>query len=115
MKRLLLDEKELVLQYDKLKNVNEVANLFNISVSTVQRKLKKNGITLTSKYCTLNDDEVLKQYSLLKNIHKVAEYFNISTGPIKRVLKTNGIDLTNRRYDVNHKYFEKIDSEEKAY
>ncbi len=111
----MLDEKELILQYERLKNVNKVAEFFNISVSTVQRRLKKNGVILTSKYNTLNDIEVLEQYSLLKNIHKVAEHFNMSITPIKKVLKINGIDLTNRRYDVNHKYFEKIDNEEKAY
>jgi predicted HTH domain antitoxin len=115
MKGLILDEKEIVLQYERLKNVNKVAELFNISVSTVQRRLKKNGIIFTSKYHTLNEVEVLERYSSLKNIHKVAEYFNMSISPIKKILKINGIDLTNRRYDVNHKYFEKIDNEEKAY
>ena len=115
MKRLTLDDKEIVLQYERLKNVNKVAEIFNTSVSTVQRRLKKNGITFTSKYHTINEIEVLEQYSCLKNIHKVAEYFNMSISPIKKVLKKNGIDLTNRRYDVNHKYFEKIDNEEKAY
>ena len=114
MKRLTLDDKEIVLQYERLKNVNKVAEIFNTSVSTVQRRLKKNGITFTSKYHTINEIEVLEQYSCLKNIHKVAEYFNMSISPIKKVLKKNGIDLTNRRYDVNHKYFEKIDNEEKA-
>jgi len=115
MKGLILDEKEIVLQYERLKNVNKVAELFNISVSTVQRRLKKNGIIFTSKYHTLNEVEVLERYSLLKNIHKVAEYFNMSISPIKKILKINGIDLTNRRYDVNHNFFDEIDSESKAY
>jgi len=115
MKGLILDEQEIVLQYKKLKSVNKVAEFFNISVSTVQRRLKKNGIIFTTKIDNLNDVEVLEQYSLLKNIHKVAEYFNLSVSPIKKVLKRNGIDITNRRYEVNHKYFEKIDNEEKAY
>jgi hypothetical protein len=115
MRKLILNEQELILQYEKLKNVNKVAEFFNISVSTTQRRLKKNGIIFTTKIDNLNDVEVLKQYSLLKNIHKVAEYFNMSTSPIKKVLKRNGIELTNRRYEVNHKYFEKIDNEEKAY
>jgi len=115
MKKQLLDEKELLFQYEKLKNVKEVAKFFNTSVSTIQRRLKKNGIIFTSKYNTLNEIEVLEKYSSLKNIHKVAEYFNMSISPITKVLKMNGVNLTNRRYDVNHKYFEKIDNEEKAY
>ena len=115
MKKLILNEKEIVSQYHKLKNVNEVAEFFNISVSTVQRRLKKNGIIFTHKFDTLNESEVLEKYSLLKNIHKVAEYFNMSVNPIRKVLKMNSIELTNRRYEVNHKYFEQIDNEERAY
>lgn len=63
----------------------------------------------------LNETDVVNQYNLLKNIHKVAEYFNVSITPITRILKSNGINLTNRRFVVNHNYFDKIDTEEKAY
>lgn len=115
MKKLVLNEKELILQYEKLKDVKKVADIFNISVTTTRQRLKKNGIIFTSKYHTLNSIEVLEKYSSLKNIHKVAEYFNVSISPIIKVLKTNGIDLTNRRYNVNHNFFDEIDSESKAY
>jgi hypothetical protein len=63
----------------------------------------------------LNETDVVNQYNRLKNIHKVAEYFNVSISPITRILKSNGFDLTNRRYDVNHNYFDVIDTEEKSY
>jgi len=63
----------------------------------------------------LNETDVVNQYNRLKNIHKVAKYFNVSISPITRILKSNGFDLTNRRYDVNHNYFDVIDTEEKAY
>jgi len=64
---------------------------------------------------SLNETDVLNQYNRLKNIHKVAEYFNVSISPITRILKSQGFELTNRRYHVNHNYFDKIDSEDKAY
>lgn len=115
MKKLILDEKEIVAQYEKLKNVTKVADFFKISVSTVQRRLKKNNIIITRKFDTLNDVEVLEKYSSLKNIHKVAEYFNMSISPIKKILKLNGVEVTNRRYKVNHNFFNNIDTEEKAY
>jgi len=63
----------------------------------------------------LNETDVVSQYNKLKNIHKVAKYFNVSISPITRILKSNGFDLTNRRYNVNHNYFDIIDTEEKAY
>lgn len=115
MEKIILDEKEIVSQYEKLKNVKKVAEIFNTSVSTINRRLKKNNIIITRKFDTINDSDVLNQYFLLKSIHKVAKYFNMSIGPIKKILKSNGVHLTNRRYKVNHNYFDNIDTEEKAY
>ena len=63
----------------------------------------------------LNEQNVISEYKKIKNIHKVAELFKVSISPIKRILKNNGIDLTNRRYSVNDKFFDNIDSEVKAY
>jgi len=63
----------------------------------------------------LNEIEVINQYNKLKSIHKVADYFNVSVGPITRIIKSSGISLTNRRYQVNDTYFDKIDTEDKAY
>jgi intein-encoded DNA endonuclease-like protein len=115
MNKLKLNEKDIIFQYEKLKNINETAKFFNISVSTVLRRLKNNNVKITRKYDTLNKDDVIEQYSILKNIHKVAEHFNISITPIKKILKMNGINVTNRRYDANHNYFDVIDTEDKAY
>lgn len=117
MVKLILDEKEIISQYEKLKNVSKVAEIFNVSDSTVLRRLKKNNISIIGKrkFNTLDHIEVLTKYSLLKSIHKVAEYYNMSTEPIVRILKMNGINLTNRRFNVNHNYFDIIDTEEKAY
>ena len=58
---------------------------------------------------------VTERYNELKNLKKVAKSFGVSLRPIKRILKENNFVLTNRRYEVNHDYFESIDTEEKAY
>lgn len=58
---------------------------------------------------------VIERYNELKNLKKVAKSFGVSLRPIKRILKENNFVLTNRRYEVNHDYFESIDTEEKAY
>jgi DNA-binding transcriptional regulator WhiA len=63
----------------------------------------------------IEDNLVIKKYYELKNIKKVAISFGVSTRPIKRILDKNNIFLTNRRFNVNHKYFDVIDTEEKAY
>jgi hypothetical protein len=63
----------------------------------------------------IDDNLVIERYNELKNLKKVAESFGVSLRPIKRILKKNNIVLTNRRYEVNHDYFENIDTQEKAY
>jgi intein-encoded DNA endonuclease-like protein len=63
----------------------------------------------------IDDTLVIERYDKLKNLKKVAKSFNVSLRPIVRILKKNNIELTNRRYDVNHSFFEVIDTEEKAY
>jgi hypothetical protein len=60
-------------------------------------------------------DLVIERYNELKNLKKVAKSFGVSLRPIKRILVENNLELTNRRYDVNHNYFEIIDTEDKAY
>jgi hypothetical protein len=63
----------------------------------------------------LDENLVIKRYDELKNLKKVAKSFNVSLRPVVRILKKNKIELTNRKYDVNHSFFEVIDTEEKAY
>jgi len=63
----------------------------------------------------LNEQEVLSKYREFRSIHKVSQFFGVSISPIRRILKNHGIELDNRRYKVDETYFDKIDSEEKAY
>jgi len=63
----------------------------------------------------IDDNLVIERYRELKNLKKVAKSFGVSLRPIVRILKKNNCVLTNRKYEVNHSYFEQIDSEEKAY
>ena len=63
----------------------------------------------------IDDNLVIERYNKLKNLKKVAKSFGVSLRPIKRILSKNNIELTNRRFNVNHSYFNVIDSEDKAY
>jgi hypothetical protein len=63
----------------------------------------------------IDDNLVIERYNELKNLKKVAKSFGVSLRPIKRILSKNNIELTNRRFNVNHSYFNVIDSEDKAY
>lgn len=71
------------------------------------------------KKIILAENEVIKMIDLWKSntlsIKEIGMIFGFSSIVIYRILKENGIDFENRKYKVNHNYFEKIDTEEKAY
>lgn len=63
----------------------------------------------------IDDNLVIERYYQLKNLKKVAKSFGVSLRPIVRILKKNNIECSNRKYNVNHNFFEIINSEKKAY
>lgn len=49
------------------------------------------------------------------NINKIAKYFHIKYNQVEKVLKQKGAPLRKGKYENNESFFEKIDSEAKAY
>lgn len=66
-------------------------------------------------------NEIIRLYTDTDmSILDISKKFNVSTTPITRILKDNGVKLINkkafvRKHNVNDDYFNKIDTEEKAY
>ena len=56
MEKLLLNELEVINQYNELKNIHKVAEYFNVSVSPIIRIIKSNGINLTNRRYNVNHD-----------------------------------------------------------
>jgi intein-encoded DNA endonuclease-like protein len=56
MEKLLLNEKDVINQYNKLKNIHKVAEYFKVSVSPIIRIIKSNGIELTNRRYSVNDN-----------------------------------------------------------
>lgn len=63
------------------------------------------------------DDEVLFDYNILQfNVPKISKKYNVSISTIRRILKDNGVVLDrNKKYNIDDKYFDFINNEEKAY
>jgi DNA-binding transcriptional regulator WhiA len=55
MEKLLLNEKDVINQYNKLKNIHKVAEYFKVSVSPISRIIKSSGIKLTNRRYSVND------------------------------------------------------------
>lgn len=66
------------------------------------------------------EEKVVKLYLKGYNYPKIALYFNIDKSTVCKILKRKNVQLRSRsesqtKYKVNHNFFEKIDSESKAY
>jgi hypothetical protein len=55
MEKLLLNENDVIVQYNELKNIHKVAKHFNVSVSPISRIIKSKGIELTNRRYSVND------------------------------------------------------------
>lgn len=64
---------------------------------------------------------IIEKYSLNKiNSNQIAKLYNVSSDSIRKILRNNKIEIRNssechRKYEVNNYYFEKVDTEDKAY
>jgi DNA-binding transcriptional regulator WhiA len=55
MEKLLLNETEVINQYNILKNIHRVAEYFNVSATPISRIIKSNSIELTNRRYLVND------------------------------------------------------------
>lgn len=55
MVKLLLNQNEVINQYNKLKNIHKVAKHFNVSITPIKRILEGDGLEITNRRYPLND------------------------------------------------------------
>lgn len=78
------------------------------------------GKKVNGKNVILTDENQLKSYELIESgytFKKISEIFGISESTVQLIKNRKGrkLQVANKKYQVNDNYFEKIDTEEKAY
>ncbi|WP_128547178.1 hypothetical protein [Larkinella soli] len=102
-------------------NQREVAERMGASRKAVTYVLKKNEVSIRSISKTDGiAEEIAKEYLSGKPLGKVAKLFGLSPMTIFNTLKRRNVpirdrSLRNRRYAINEDFFDRIDTEEKAY
>lgn len=56
MEKLLLDSDEVIRQYEKLKNIHKVSDVFGVSISPIKRILDEKGIIITNRRYSVDDN-----------------------------------------------------------
>jgi predicted DNA-binding protein YlxM (UPF0122 family) len=129
-KRKIISEEEKSLAIEMyLKDglsTRKIGKFFNVDRGVVERAIVKSGNSMrTSKEChlklTKNEDlEIYKMYYEKYTPEEIGKKFNVSDNTIRYSIKRQGGELRNftqsiTKYNFNHDFFEKIDTEAKAY
>lgn len=116
--------------YEMYKNGESLTNIgkhIGLSRKTIVYWFNKYGFEYTKGKpktpSKLNDEQVKEICNLYKNglsSLKIARKFNVSYQTILKKLEENNVEIrsneiNSRKYNVNHDYFDEIDTEEKAY
>lgn len=102
------------------KTAYRIARILNLTEQTVQRILKKNGIDISWRSSChkvpLPQEQIIEDYLTGMGCYKLSKKYNATESYILRILRKHNIKIRPlRRYCVNEDFFEKIDTQEKAY
>jgi SAM-dependent methyltransferase len=116
------DKQNMVQLYYAGKGPTEIAEMYNILYYHVRAILKYRGVASIQapRPTAAMVDKFVAQYQQGISSEVIAANFGIDGGTVRRALRKRGIIIrpaqqNKRKYNININYFEKIDTEEKAY
>lgn len=121
MKISLEQEQEIIIKYTEGVKISQIAKEYNCDKSTILKRLNKNNIFTGYK---IDSVEIIKLFNNGKSMKDISRALNISITPIRKVLIDNNMPTKqnisyysklHKKYDFDENFFEKIDTEEKAY
>jgi len=111
--------------YEEGYSVSEIAQKSQVHVTTVARKLQKEGILSKKpskcppKYEKFTDEWVELYQEKGESLRKIAAKYGCSTQTVSNVITqkidTRSYSESSRKYAINETYFSSIDTKEKAY
>lgn len=115
--------KELVIElYHQGLSAEKIAKQIGAQKPSVLKFLKKNGIDTSQKntckgkpHLTEFKDQVVQMYQSGMNGSEIAKELGYTSVSVTTLLNKLGIEIRDDRYEVDETFFEKIDTEEKAY
>lgn len=124
MARIVFNDRQIELMkelYLRGMSATRISHLFGCTHNTISKNLKANGIvvdqTTATKFTSRQEQIILELLTRGMSATKLSKLFNCSIKPITRIAKERGHKFVknNQKYNYNESYFEKIDTEEKAY
>ena len=112
-------EQEVIKLYNSGLSMAKAGAPYNISSATVMAILNRNNIPKRTKggIYAIPEQEVITRYKNGESCQVIADSFKVTFHTISNILKKNNISRDNKykNINLNENYFEKIDSNDKAY
>lgn len=114
-------EKQAIDTYLSGLSFKETSKRVGISATQIRRIFKKYNLESRSTKTDKDiENKIIEHYKNGKSSEEIAKFIELDPSTVCRILKRNGIDLKgaghfNRKYEIDEYFFEKIDTEEKAY
>lgn len=99
----------------------KISKKLGLGKSTVERMMKANNIDISFRSTARQDPirnhtkEIIDSYIRGDGTSVITKRFNCGTSTIWKILEENGIPTKMHQYKVKEDFFDKIDTEEKAY
>lgn len=112
----IFTKEDFINNYNRLRSSRKMAEFYNCSKSTILKYAKKIGYK--NQFGKLNDvqkEEIISQYNS-KTSTELAQIYGVSRGQITKIWYDNNLyGKDTHTYPFDYNYFEKIDSNDKAY
>ena len=114
------DISNIVRKYQEGLSCTQLGHLYNVSVHTISRLLKKNNVDVINRQNLVlyTDEEIINDYcNLGLTLSQIAKNRNTTIPLLSKKLKEKGIDIINyhNKAKFNEHIFDSINTEEKAY
>lgn len=117
------DCKDILIElFNSGKSAYNISKQLDMNCSTVERYLKRLGFDLSSRCrnheipIRIKSKEIIDDYLSGKGCTVLSKKYGCSETTILKILSENNIDtIYSRKYTFNEEFFDKIDTEEKAY
>ena len=111
-------QNEIIQEYLSGKSLRYLSKTYNISIFIIKKIFFNNSIQTRIIKKSLSSENIVNDYKSGKYIREIARNNSVDPYVICRILKENNIKIeqrTWRKHIINEKYFDNIDSEDKAY
>ncbi len=117
---LIKNKDDIVKLYTDGLTQQQIADRYNTSKSSIARFLRSIGITSKVIITEFDEQQMIELYKSGMIINDIANEFSIGEKRVSEILKRHSVQILpsyerQRKYSLNERYFDNIDTQDKAY